>query len=462
MNVTTESGNQTCDGSTLLTYAPQPDTAYDVVYANLTGTQRPTCTSIRRVTLERIGDGAVAGATSCWTWRVDGANNILPAGQDMLFTAQSTVDTDSAFNMQKIATDMSHMIDALDARIFEQMQQKLDIMTRAAENGITLEEAVGLDPPQLVLADVLRNLSVALNVTSLSAAIIPVTDPDAVLAALRNVIDQTEIDRLVNTTMATSNLNALVQAIRIEEAQNLLTAPDMYASAVTAPLSAVRDLLSSDRFRQMAAVMVETLAQRPVNWECMARLEEAAARGVEISSGLNERLRRLAESVVRQDEACRPAFHNFWMFGVVDHPASHSSVDGMQAPETIHYTGPFCSLGGKIGMAFMWMFVWFVLNLVAYSLLVRLFRKIHTPTSHFYSPWIVSLSPYQYCLDSSAYQRAVYTRFVGTSYSPRPESPHAPSPESMEHAPLVTPDPPTHIFSELGRRRKTLLHDELP
>jgi len=419
-NVTTASGNQSCDGLINIVIPPvntldAAGSAFDILYVNLSSTP---CVDLRRVELVRLVEAVdrdVIRMVPCWSWRMDGANTRLPASEQTMFTAQSTVDTDSAFAIQKIANDMNQVIDAMDAQMFASLERKLDLMAFAAESGITLAEAEGLSGggnSTLDLAVVRERLRQALNATTLNAPISAVTDPEVVLTSLREVINQTEIDRLVNVSRSSSNLNALVQAIRAEEQKMLLLNAEAYSLVVAAPVMVVRDLLSTAKYKQMVEAVANTISSQPVDWDCMARLQDAAIRNVTVTSGLHERLRAMANAVKRQDESCRPGFHNFWMLGTVNERKSHGTTEGMMHPETIHFTGPFCSNMGNFMLGVVWMLLMFALNMTAYSLLKRLIFALGTPGTRCYSRAVERSSLYQFILDQRTKQRQVYKRYM--------------------------------------------------
>jgi len=416
-NVTTANGNQTCDGLLHVDLPPasrdqlDDNSVFDIMYVNLTD----SCRDLRRVELVRLFDDDEREVT-CWSWRMDGANTRLPAGEHTLYTAQSTVDTDHAYAIQKIATDMSNVIDTLDVQMFAILERKLDLLAFAAASGMTLADAEGHHGGANMTDDLevaRERLRQALNATMFNAPPTVVTDPEEVLVAMRGVINQTEIDRLVNISRSSSNLNALVQSIREEDEKMILLNAAAYQNVVAAPVISVRDLLSSARYELMRAAVANTISNQPVDWDCMARLQEAAIRNVTVTGGLSVRLRALASAVKRQDESCRPGFHNFWMFGTVNERRSHGTTDGMMHPETIHFTGPFCSNGGNFGLGILWMLIMLALNMTAYSLAKRLLFAMGTPGSRCYSRRLERTGWYQFILNQRTLQHSVYKRYMG-------------------------------------------------
>jgi hypothetical protein len=430
-NVTTASRNQSCDGiHTIQLPAIDPSlhqNVFDVLYVNFSSSASAptdgndgTCRQIRSVEMERIGmvdaNTGASVAQTCWSWKMSGADDTLPAGTETLFRAQSTVDTDASFLVQRVAQQMTEQLDELDARTLTFLQTQLGVMEYAYANGVTLEDAEqdlqGGTPNSIDFGNAIRLLEQSINATVFNDPVVPVADPDAIIAQLRRVINQTELERLTdpNATLASSsNLYALAQTILREEAALQLLNNDTYYGSVTAPLIEIDNRMLADEFKRMVAVTANWIDNSTqVDWECMKRLEEAAFYSVSLDSGFPKRLRRMREAIRRQDEACRPAFHNFWMFGVVDRPTDN----GPYAPDTTHFTGPFCSQAGYVGLEIVWMILMLALIMGTYLSARSLLIKMGTPGHRWYRPRVGESQWYKDWAARRMRLRAEYQAYV--------------------------------------------------
>jgi hypothetical protein len=420
VRVTTASGNQSCDGVLHAVFPAQASAAStatsDWTFMNLTRPET-SCADLRSIVIER----ADATPVVCWTWSVNGANNVPSVGSNALYAAQSTVDTSNAFSVQGVAVDMTTSVQAVQDALMNSLQQKLDVMKYAAANGITLIQASdalasassdGALPSSSAVnaSDALTALRDKLAQTVFGVSATGVTSPDDILDAMRGIVNQTEINRLLSAQLQSSNLNALVQAMLQQDNTNVLLDADAYNAQVGAPVMHFSQTLTSERYEQMVAVTAAKISAQPADMTCLLRLQEAAEDGLSLTAGITDRLRALSNSLKRQDTACKPAFHNLWMLGTGRSTQVRAQADGLVGPEVTHYGGTLCSWAGRFLIALVFILLWMCVLVGVYLCLRRLLVKCRTPSSRFYSPALIHSHIYQYILDQQVMQHAVYAR----------------------------------------------------
>lgn len=437
-NVTTVSRNQSCDGIRTV-HLPAVDIArqqsvFDMLYVNFTSAATAAssggntgvgdCPGIRSVVMDRIGLlDETTGLTveqHCWSWKMGGNDAFLPAGEQMLFQAQSTVDTDASFVLQKIAQNMVTLVDEVADTTLAMLKSQLSVMEYAYANGVNISSAVsaiggggGSTPTGIDLTDVLARLGTSINATVFNAPITTVDDPDAIIAQLRDVVNRTELERIMGDPNATlssfTNLYALTQAMMREEAELQLLNNDTYYASVTAPLMDIQNIMTSADYRRNLAITANWIDNSTqVDWACMARLEDARFYDLSLDTTFPQRIRALRDAVERQDASCEPGFHNFWQFGHTNSPQSN----GPLAPDTTHYTGPFCSQAGDVGLEIIWTIVMLALVLWAYEGARRTLISMGTPGSRLYSASVANAEWFQDWKARSKRQRAFYKAYM--------------------------------------------------